>query len=111
MALGLRPNRIWVRFGLWITATVLSTIALLAIGVLVFSEIQYRDFYNSLPPAVQIELDELNAQSLEDSPRAMQIYGQYWTGDLLFGEKWSLVIGLLVCLPFGLAVGFGCLAW
>ncbi|MBA4002787.1 MAG: two-component sensor histidine kinase, partial [Delftia sp.] len=106
MALGLRPNRIWVRFGLWITATVLSTIALLAIGVLVFSEIQYRDFYSSLPPAVQIELDELNAQSLEDSPRAMQIYGQYWTGDLLFGEKWSLVIGLLVCLPFGLAVGF-----
>src|SRR2546427_6503835 len=67
MALGLRPNRIWVRFGLWITATVLSTIALLAIGVLVFSEIQYRDFYSSLPPAVQIELDELNAQSLEDS--------------------------------------------
>ena len=110
MALGLRPNRIWVRFGLWITATVLSTIALLAIGVLVFSEIQYRDFYNSLPPAVQIELDELNAQSLEDSPRAMQIYGQYWTGDLLFGEKWSLVIGLLcvvistlIYLPFVMA--------
>src|SRR5256885_6480737 len=57
----------------------------------------FRSFYSSLPPAVQIELDELNAQSLEDSPRAMQIYGQYWTGDLLFGEKWSLVIGLLVC--------------
>lgn len=106
MALGLNFNRIWVRFGLWITATVLSTIALLAIGVLVFSEIQYRDFYNSLPPAVQVELDELHAQSLEDGPRAMEIYGQYWTGDLLFGEKWSLVIGLLICLPFGLAVGF-----
>ncbi|MDR0225829.1 MAG: HAMP domain-containing protein [Burkholderiaceae bacterium] len=106
MALGLSFNRIWVRFGLWITATVLSTIALLAIGVLVFSEIQYRDFYSSLPPAVQVELDQLNAQSLEDSPRAMEIYGQYWTGDLLFGEKWSLVIGLLICLPFGLAVGF-----
>lgn len=106
MALGLNINRIWVRFGLWITATVLSTIALLAVGVLVFSEIQYRDFYNSLPPAVQTELDELHANSLDDSPRAMEIYGKYWSGDLLFGEKWSLLIGLLVCLPFGLAVGF-----
>jgi hypothetical protein len=34
MALGL--NRIWVRFGLWITAAVLLAIASLAIGVLAF---------------------------------------------------------------------------
>lgn len=40
MALGL--NRIWVRFGLWITAAVLLAIASLAIGVLAFSELQYR---------------------------------------------------------------------
>ena len=36
MALGL--NRIWVRFGLWITAAVLLAIAALATGVLAFSE-------------------------------------------------------------------------
>ena len=104
MALGL--NRIWVRFGLWITGTVLMTIAALAFGVLVFSELQYRDFYKHLPPAVRVELDSLNAQQLEDSPRVLQIYSEYWGGDLQFGEKWSLVIGLGISLPFGLGVGF-----
>lgn len=104
MALGL--NRIWVRFGLWITATVLLTIATLTLGVLVFSELQYRDFYKNLPQSVRAELDMLNANQLDDSPRALQIYRQYWAGDLQFGEKWSLVIGLIICLPFGLGVGF-----
>jgi signal transduction histidine kinase len=102
-----RPlDRIWIRFGLWIAATVLVTIAILGASVMLFSELQYRGFYGSLPENVQQELDVLQDQALEDSPRAMQIYGQYWRGDLLFGEKWSLLIGLLVCLPFGLAAGF-----
>lgn len=99
-------DRIWVRFGLSIAATVLVTMGLLAVSVVLFSEYQYRDFYRTLPQAVQRELDDLNDRDLEDSPRAMQIYGQYWHGDLLFGEKWSLVVGLVVCLPFGLVVGF-----
>lgn len=102
-----RPlDRIWIRFGLWIAATVLVTIAILGLSVMLFSEVQYRGFYGSLPENVRQELDVLQDQALEDSPRAMQIYGQYWRGDLLFGEKWSLLIGLLVCLPFGLAAGF-----
>ncbi|GKT25394.1 ATP-binding protein [Acidovorax sp. SUPP3334] len=99
-------DRIWVRFGLYIAGTLLATMGLLAASVAVFSEIQYRDFYRSLPASVQQELDELNDNDQEDSPKAMAIYGQYWRGDLLFGEKWSLVVGLVVCLPFGLAVGF-----
>ena len=104
MALGL--NRVWVRFGLWITAAVLLAIAALAAGVLVFSELQYRDFYRHLPSPVRTELESLKSQDLEDSPRALQIYSEYWEGDRLFGEKWSLVIGLAVSLPFGMAVGF-----
>ncbi|QIL82654.1 HAMP domain-containing protein [Diaphorobacter sp. HDW4A] len=104
MARGL--NRIWVRFGLWIAATVLSTIALLSACAWTFSSVQYYKFYNHLPDAVRVELDELNARDLEDSPRAMQIYGQYWRGDMFFGEQMSLIIGLIVCLPFGLTVGF-----
>ena len=104
MALGL--NRIWVRFGLWITAAVLLAIAALAAGVLVFSELQYRDFYRHLPSPVRTELESLKSQNLEDSPRALQIYSEYWEGDRLFGEKWSLVIGLAVSLPFGMAMGF-----
>ncbi|WP_198972169.1 sensor histidine kinase [Xylophilus sp. ASV27] len=99
-------DRIWVRFGLGIAATVLVTIGILSASVFALAEYQYRSFYRSLPASVQEELDELNEQDLEDSPRAAQIYGQYWQGDLLFGEKWSLVIGLVICLPFGLAVGF-----
>ena len=75
MARGL--NRIWVRFGLWITASILGTIALLWAGTWVFSSISYNQFYNSLPREVKIELDELVRHDQEDSPRAMQIYSQY----------------------------------
>ncbi|XAH24681.1 ATP-binding protein [Xylophilus sp. GW821-FHT01B05] len=99
-------DRIWVRFGLGIAATVLVTVGVLGASVFALAQYQYNSFYRGLPSAVQQELDQLNDQNLEDSPRAVQIYGQYWQGDLLFGEKWSLVIGLVVCLPFGLAVGF-----
>ncbi len=99
-------NRIWVRFGLWMSATMLTAIAILAVGAMLFSEWQYKSFYNSLPKTVRVELDTLEAKDLGDSARAMEIYSQYWRGDLLFGDKWSLGIGLLVCLPFGLGMGF-----
>jgi len=99
-------SRVWVRFGLCIAATVLATMALLTVSVMLFSEVQYRDFYRSLPTNVQRELDDLRERDMEDSPRAMEIYGRYWHGDLLFGEKWSLVVGLVVCLPVGMIVGF-----
>ena len=99
-------DRIWVRFGLYIAGTLLATMALLAGSVAVFSEVQYRGFYRSLPLSVQHELDELQDKDQEDSPKALTIYSQYWQGDLLFGEKLSLMVGLLVCLPFGLAAGF-----
>ena len=104
MALGL--NRIWVRFGLWITATVLSTIAVLTGSLLLFSEIQYRNLYYSMPPAERSEVDRLRAQDLGYSPRALEIYARHWEGDPLWGERWSLIIGLSASLPFGLAVGF-----
>lgn len=99
-------DRIWVRFGLSIAATVLVTIGILGACVFAFAEWQYRSFYRTLPSMLQQELDTLNDLGMEDGPRAVEIYGQYWKGDLLFGEKWSLVIGLVVCLPIGLFVGF-----
>lgn len=104
MARGL--SRIWVRFGLWITASILGTIALLWAGAWVFSSISYNKFYNSLPSEVRVELDELVRHDQEDSPRAMQIYSQYWHNDLYVGEQVSIYIGLLICLPFGLCIGF-----
>ncbi|MDR6214192.1 two-component system sensor histidine kinase AdeS [Paracidovorax wautersii] len=99
-------SRVWVRFGLSVAATLLATMALLTASVTIFSELQYRDFYRTLPAEVQRELDDLRDRDLEDGPRAMEIYSQYWHGDLLFGEKLSLVVGLVVCLPIGLVVGF-----
>ncbi len=99
-------QRIWVRFGLSIAATVVASMALLAGSVTLFSELQYRDFYNSLPTEVQHELDDLRDRGEQDGPRVMEIYGQYWRGDLFWGEKWSLAIGLVICLPVGLVVGF-----
>lgn len=99
-------DRIWVRLGLCIAGTLLATMGLLAGSVLVFSELRYQDFFRSLPAPVQEELSALNENDEENSPRAMAIYSQYWRGDLLFSEKLSLLVGLVVCLPFGLAVGF-----
>ncbi|GAA4336053.1 ATP-binding protein [Pigmentiphaga soli] len=104
MARGL--DRIWVRFGLSIAATVVVAMVLLTAGMALFWAAEYQNFYNALPSSVRSELDDLKDRDLEDSPRAMQIYSQYWRSDLLFGEQVSLVIGLVVGLPFGLAVGF-----
>ncbi|RGE46326.1 HAMP domain-containing protein [Comamonas testosteroni] len=104
MALGL--NRIWVRFGLWITAACLLTIASLAISMLIFAEYQQRDFKRHLPAPIRVELESLEAQDLDNSPRALEIYSEYWQGDSLFGESWSLLIGLGISLPFGMAAGF-----
>lgn len=104
MARGL--NRIWVRFGFWIAATLLSSIALLSACAWAFNAVQYHQFYQSLPDPIRMELDDLVERKMDSSPRAMQIYGEYWRGEVVFGEQVSLLIGLLVCLPFGLAMGF-----
>ncbi len=99
-------DRIWVRFGLGIAATVLVTVVVLGISMTVFTEVQYRSFHRSLPIEVRRELDDLAERDMEDSPRAMEIYSRYWATDLLYGERWSLLIGVLASLPFGLIAGF-----
>ncbi|MBS0468801.1 MAG: HAMP domain-containing protein [Proteobacteria bacterium] len=99
-------NRIWVRFGLWFAATTLCSIALMVGVMLAFDLLQQRDFYNNLPQAVREELDELRAGIRVNDPRMREIYSQYGDEDLLFGERWSLGIGLALCLPFGMGVGF-----
>ncbi|RYY54086.1 MAG: two-component sensor histidine kinase, partial [Comamonadaceae bacterium] len=55
MARGL--DRIWIRFGLIIAATVLVTVAILGASVFAIAEYQYRSFYRTLPSGVQHELD------------------------------------------------------
>lgn len=99
-------GRIWVRFGLWTAAVVLLTTAVLTAGVYIFAEMQFRGFERNLPVALRTELRELIASDQEDGPRALEIYAHYWRGDLLFGDKVSLLVGLAACLPVGLFVGF-----
>lgn len=103
MARGLGLIR--VRFGLWIAGTVLVTAAVLGACVMLFAEWQYASFYRNLPTAVREELEALQDADMDDSPRVSEIYRTYWSDDLLFGERWSLLIGLLVCLPVGLGAG------
>lgn len=104
MAWGL--SRIWVRMGLWIAATVLVTLGILAGTVQLVSQYQYSQFQDKLPPKVRDELDALQKSGQEDSPAAMAIYGEYWDSDPFAGERLALFVGLLVCLPIGLGAGF-----
>jgi signal transduction histidine kinase len=100
-------DRIWVRFGLAIASAVLVTIGLLSAGLLLLSRSQYQQFYRGLPVQVQRELDRQRAvdPDPQDNPRIADIYSQYWRGDPLYGERVSLLIGLVICLPVGMLVG------
>nr|WP_315465242.1 ATP-binding protein [uncultured Rhodoferax sp.] len=86
--------------------TVLVTIGILAGTVQLVSHYQFSQFYNKLPPTVREELDALENEGEEGSLRSMAIYGEYWDGDPFAGERLALLVGLLVCLPIGLGVGF-----
>lgn len=99
-------GRIWIRFGLWIAATVLLTIGVLTVGMLLSDQVQYRSFEETLPAPIRRELKQLVDDNLEDSPRAIEIYRAYWQGWLPFGEQLSLLVGLAGCLPLGLVGGF-----
>lgn len=100
-------DRIWVRFGLAIASAVLVTIGLLSAALLLLSSSQYQDFYRGLPVQVQRELDLQRAvdPDPEGNPRIAAIYSQYWHGDPLYGERTSLLFGLVICLPVGMLVG------
>lgn len=86
--------------------TVFVTVGVLMASVFILTDLEYRRFYDTLPESVSRELDHLNQTDQDDSARAFEIYGQYRREDLWFGEKWSLVLGLAICLPFGLIAGF-----
>ena len=81
-------------------------LAVLAGTQVMFWKIEHREFQQSLPVEVRAELDDLTARGLEDGPRAMQIYGEYWAVDPMRGEKLALLFTVLLGLPLGLASGF-----
>ncbi|MCY1197736.1 Signal transduction histidine-protein kinase BaeS [Variovorax boronicumulans] len=80
--------------------------AILTVSVILITQWQHRDFYIALPTSTQQERDALGGTGKRDDSPAIEIYGQYRYGDVLFDQKWALLAGLLVCLPFGLATGF-----
>ena len=95
-------DRIWVRFGLAIAVAILVTLAVLAITQVLIWNYEEGRFTRSLPTDVRMEYEELKAQGLEESRRAMQIYGEYWEGDPWTLEYLTLFFTLLAGLPFGL---------
>lgn len=99
-------DRIWVRFGLTVAVAIAVTLAVLSTSLLVFWRLEEGKFYRALPVEVRVEYDELVAQGLDEGPRAMQIYGEYWHGDPWGSERFALVFALMLGLPFGLATGF-----
>ncbi len=98
-------DRIWVRFGLGIAATVLVTMGVMALTSIIYGQIEYERFHESLPESVRVEFDMLNARDLDDSPRALEIYRQYWQGNGWDTDIYAIIIDLLVCLPFGVVAG------
>ncbi|MFC7287798.1 ATP-binding protein [Herminiimonas glaciei] len=98
-------DRIWIRFGLGIAATVLVTMGVMALTSFVYGKIEFERFHASLPETVRVEFDLLNARDLDDSPRAIEIYKQYWQGNDWDTDIYAVIIDLLVCLPFGLVAG------
>jgi len=74
-------DRIWVRFGLAVAIAIVVTLSVLAITQLLFWKYEEDRFYRSLPTDIRLEYDQLVVQGLEEGPRAMQIYGEYWQGD------------------------------
>lgn len=99
-------DRIWVRFGLAVAIAIVVTLSVLAITQLLFWKYEEDRFYRSLPTDIRLEYDQLVVQGLEEGPRAMQIYGEYWQGDPWTREYLTLLFTLMVGLPFGLVSGF-----
>lgn len=99
-------DRIWVRFGIATAAIIFFMMALLTTSLLLFWRVEYSDFYQRLPQDVRVEFDDLNDRGLSESPRAMQIYAEYWVGDPIKGEQFSLLLTLIAGLPLGLGASF-----
>ena len=106
-----RPiDRIWVRFGLYVTISVLFALGILS-GCLVWQhhldEIQFR---RSLPVQVRTELEKLSAEgkTINNDDRVDDIYDQYWPKGhselytkILVGLSFSLLPGLIAAFLSG----------
>lgn len=68
----------------------LAAVAILTATAVLFSVWQYRSLHANPP----------------QPPSALETPIPYRLGDLLFGEKWALFIGLSICVPFGLGTGW-----
>lgn len=91
-------NRVGVRFGLYMVAAVLVTVAVFAAGLFWENKSEQKNFYANLPVDVQAELTRLEAGDPNDQ-RIDEIYRRYWPNDgpgvpvLILS---TLVIGLIL---------------
>lgn len=100
-----RPlDRIWVRFGLYVTLSVLLALAVLS-GCLVWQHhLDDLQFRRSLPVEIRNQLDQLSAQgkTINNDDKVDDIYDQYWPkghselySKILIGLGFSLLPGLI----------------
>jgi signal transduction histidine kinase len=98
-----RPiEKIWVRFGVYMTIVVLLAVGIIAGGLLWNDNQQRSEFYASLPTDVRVEMDGLTAKGLEHSDRADEIYDRYWPKDSP-GAGAAIMLALGVSFFLGLA--------
>lgn len=99
-------NRIWIRSGLYTCLAIVATIVVMAATVFAIETYQYCQFFRGLPVDVQHQMAYLEANNLLGSPEAQKIYVTYDAGNPWNTGNWTILAGLLVCLPFGLCAGF-----
>lgn len=101
-----RPlNRLGLRFGLYITLTVLLSISVVVAGFLWQKHKDQIAFRQSLPVAVQQEFDSLRNSGHANGRRMDEIYDQYWpahgpglSAEVLIGLAFSLFLGVAAAL-------------
>lgn len=100
-----RPiDRIWVRFGLYVAASVLVALGILAGCLLWQRHLEERQFRSRLPIEVRQELNRLTARGKTpgNDERVDDIYDQYWPKEhsdlytkILVGLGFSVLSGLI----------------
>lgn len=100
-----RPlDRIWFRFGLLMTVSMLLTLGVLFAGFIWEQHAQQTEFQQRLPPKVRQQLDHLLAagQTSQNNAKVDAIYDQYWPKtrttsliEILIGLGLAIIPGLL----------------
>ena len=98
-------DKIWIRFGFYMTLSVILALGLVAGCLLWQKHLEEIEFRRSMPVSVRHELDQLMATGQSDSDRVDEIYDQYWPNNGP-GLPTKVLIGLAFSFSLGLIAAF-----